>query len=137
MLTEFSLKNGHNKSTILLHNKDGFVQTNIPMLHINYVNHIRKKCNESWQLANICLLIPQKPLGLLTTQRLIRKGVEMKVRIEDICTACGLCCDTCPEVFEMGDEFAEVIIDEVPEDLEDTVQQAVDECPVEAIIIEE
>ena len=61
----------------------------------------------------------------------------MKVRIEDICTACGLCCDTCPEVFEMGDEIAEVVIDEVPEDLEDVVQQAADECPVEAIFIEE
>ena len=61
----------------------------------------------------------------------------MKVRIVDICTACGLCCDTCPEVFEMGDEIAEVVIDEVPEDLEDAVQQAADECPVEAIIIEE
>ena len=26
----------------------------------------------------------------------------MKVSIEDTCTACGLCCDTCPEVFEIG-----------------------------------
>jgi ferredoxin len=58
----------------------------------------------------------------------------MKVRIEDTCTACGLCCDTCPEVFEMGDEMATVIVDEVPADSEEAVQQAIDECPVGAIL---
>jgi len=36
----------------------------------------------------------------------------------------------------MGPEMAEVIADEVPSELEDAVQQAADECPVEAIIIE-
>ncbi|MHC4770418.1 MAG: ferredoxin [Planctomycetota bacterium] len=60
----------------------------------------------------------------------------MKVGIEDSCTACGLCVDTCPEVFEMGDEIAEVIVDNVPPELEETAQQAADECPVEAIVIE-
>lgn len=60
----------------------------------------------------------------------------MNVRIEDNCTACGLCVDTCPDVFEMGDEIAEVIVDEVPAELEETVQQAADECPVEAIVVE-
>ncbi|OQY06081.1 MAG: 4Fe-4S ferredoxin [Planctomycetales bacterium 4572_13] len=60
----------------------------------------------------------------------------MKVRTEDSYTACGLCVDTCPEVFQMGDEIAEVIIDNVPPELEETTQQAADECPVEAIVIE-
>ena len=60
----------------------------------------------------------------------------MRLRIEDTCTACGLCIDTCPEVFEMGPEIAEVSVDEVPAGYEDTVQQAADECPAEAIIIE-
>lgn len=60
----------------------------------------------------------------------------MVVTIEDTCTACGLCVDTCPEVFEMGDDKAEVIVDEVPAEHEDAVQQAADECPVEAIIVE-
>ena len=60
----------------------------------------------------------------------------MKVRIEDSCTACGLCVYTCPDVFEMGDEIAEVIVDNVPPELEETAQQAADECPVEAIVIE-
>ena len=60
----------------------------------------------------------------------------MKVRIEDTCTACGLCCDTCPEVFEMGSELAQVKVKEVPGEFEDAVQQAADECPVEAIVID-
>ncbi len=60
----------------------------------------------------------------------------MKVRIEDTCTACGLCVDTCPDVFEMGDDIAQVIVDEVPEGFEADVQQAADECPSESIIVE-
>ncbi|MBN2590968.1 MAG: ferredoxin [Sedimentisphaerales bacterium] len=60
----------------------------------------------------------------------------MRVSIEDTCTACGLCVDTCPEVFEMGDEMAQVIVDEVPAEFEEAAQQAADECPVEAITIE-
>ncbi|MBN1506879.1 MAG: ferredoxin [Sedimentisphaerales bacterium] len=60
----------------------------------------------------------------------------MKARIEDTCTACGLCCDTCPEVFEMGDDMATVIATPVPDEYRELVQQAADECPVEAIVIE-
>jgi ferredoxin len=59
----------------------------------------------------------------------------MKVRIEDTCTTCCLCCDTCPEVFELGDEMAQLIVDEVPAEYDDAVEQAADECPVEAIVI--
>jgi len=59
----------------------------------------------------------------------------MRVRVEDTCTACGLCVDTCPEVFEMGDDMAQAITDEVPAEHEDAVQQAADECPVEAIVV--
>lgn len=60
----------------------------------------------------------------------------MKVRIEDNCTACGLCVDTCPDVFEMGPDMARVIVEEVPAEFEEAAQQAADECPVEAIITE-
>jgi ferredoxin len=60
----------------------------------------------------------------------------MKVRIDDNCTACGLCVDTCPDVFAMGDSKAEVIVENVPAEQEETVQQAADECPVEAILVE-
>ncbi len=61
----------------------------------------------------------------------------MKAKVLDTCTACGLCVDTCPEVFQMGDDIAEVIVDEIPEGEEAAAQQAADECPVEAIEIEE
>ena len=60
----------------------------------------------------------------------------MKVKIEDTCTVCELCVDTCPEVFRMGSDMAEVIVDEVPAEFEQAVQQAAEECPVEAIIVE-
>ena len=60
----------------------------------------------------------------------------MKVTIEETCSACGLCVDTCPEVFEMGEEIAQVIVDVVPAELEDSARQAAEDCPVEAIIIE-
>jgi ferredoxin len=60
----------------------------------------------------------------------------MRVKIEDTCTACGLCVDTCPDVFQMGSDIAEVIVDEVPAEFEDAVQQAADECPIEAIVVE-
>ncbi len=60
----------------------------------------------------------------------------MRVRVEDTCTACEQCVETCPEVFQMGDQMAEVIVDEVPPEYEDAVQQAADECPVEAIIVD-
>ena len=60
----------------------------------------------------------------------------MKVRIEDTCTACELCVDTCPDVFEMGADMAQVIVDDVPAEFEDAVRQAADECPSESIIIE-
>ena len=60
----------------------------------------------------------------------------MKVRIEDTCVSCGLCCDTCPDVFEMGEAMAVVTVDAVPAELEAAAQQAADECPVEAIIVE-
>ena len=64
------------------------------------------------------------------------KEIAMKVKVEDTCTACGLCVDTCPEVFELSDEYAEVLVQEVPAEHEEAVQQAADECPVEAIIVE-
>ena len=62
----------------------------------------------------------------------------MKVSIdEDLCTGCGLCEETAPDVFEMPDEIAKVKVDVVPADSEDAVRQAAEECPVECIAIEE
>ncbi|MCK4749206.1 MAG: ferredoxin, partial [Bacteroidales bacterium] len=50
-----------------------------------------------------------------------------------LCTACGLCVEMCPEVFEMVVEAAEVISDPVPLDQMDCVIEAEESCPVEAI----
>ncbi len=50
-----------------------------------------------------------------------------------LCTACGLCVELCPEVFEMGIEAAEVIADPIPLDQMDCVKEAEESCPVEAI----
>lgn len=60
----------------------------------------------------------------------------MKVKITKDCVACGRCVDICPDVFEMGEQFAEVKVDTVPPQNEDNVRQAVEECPVSAIIVE-
>lgn len=55
----------------------------------------------------------------------------------NVCTGCGLCIDTCPQVYEMGDEgVAIVIADPVPPDVADAARDAADQCPVEAIRIE-
>jgi len=60
----------------------------------------------------------------------------MRVKIdEDLCIACGLCEESVPEVFRLGDDVAEVIVDEVPADLEDSVREAASDCPVSAITV--
>lgn len=56
---------------------------------------------------------------------------------EDLCTGCGLCEETCPEGFELVDDLAEVIVDEVPPGVQEEAREAAEECPVEAISIEE
>ena len=56
---------------------------------------------------------------------------------EETCIGCGLCAETCPEVFEMNDDKARAKVDEVPEDLAESCREAAESCPVEAIQIEE
>ena len=56
---------------------------------------------------------------------------------EETCIGCGLCAETCPEVFEMNDDKARAKMDEVPEDLAESCREAAEGCPVEAIQIEE
>ena len=57
---------------------------------------------------------------------------------KDTCTGCGVCAETCPEVFELADDdTAKVIANPVPAAVEATCREAADDCPVEAISIEE
>ena len=62
----------------------------------------------------------------------------MKVRVDaDLCTGCGLCADICPEVLEIQDDISVVLVEEVPEEQADVVREAAEDCPVEAIIVED
>ena len=64
----------------------------------------------------------------------------MKATIdEDLCTGCEECVEAVPDVFEMNDdgELAKVKVGTVPEDQEDAVRTAADDCPAEAILIED
>ena len=63
----------------------------------------------------------------------------MRVEVDpDACIACGLCVESCPEVFEMDDDsdIAITKAEEVPEDSEECAEQAAGDCPVGAIIVE-
>jgi len=50
----------------------------------------------------------------------------------DLCISCGLCADTCPDVYEMQDA-AIVIADPVPPELEQSAIEAEEACPSDAI----
>ncbi len=62
----------------------------------------------------------------------------MKAVIDrDGCISCGLCAETCPEVFRMADDgLAEVYVDEIPEEEEDSASEAAEDCPVNVISVE-
>jgi ferredoxin len=55
----------------------------------------------------------------------------------DLCTGCELCTETCPEIFEMQGEVAVTSVDVIPVDAVECARQAAEECPVEAIALEE
>lgn len=63
----------------------------------------------------------------------------MKVTVDkDLCLGCGICEGIVPEVFSLEREpVAEVLLDPVPEEFWALVRESAEECPEEAIIIEE
>jgi ferredoxin len=62
----------------------------------------------------------------------------MKAKVDESkCDGTGICEGICPEVFELQDDVAKVIVDEVPKDAEDSCREAAENCPTEAITIEE
>ena len=53
---------------------------------------------------------------------------------QDVCISCGMCTAICDAVFAFNDYGkASVILDEIPEDLEASVDEAKNSCPVQAI----
>lgn len=56
---------------------------------------------------------------------------------KDTCTGCGLCVDTCADVFEMDGGLAIVKVSPVPEGSRESCRDAANGCPVNAIIIDE
>ena len=53
---------------------------------------------------------------------------------QDVCIGCGACQATAPDVFEINDDgLAEVLVEEVPEELKEDVIDAKEGCPVNAI----
>ena len=55
----------------------------------------------------------------------------MKATVNEECIGCGLCEGTCSD-----DGVAVAIEEDVPEDAEDAAQEAADNCPVSAIVVE-
>ncbi len=60
----------------------------------------------------------------------------MKLKVnEDVCIGCGACQAVCDEVFEIKDDgIATVIVDEISEDLKESALDAMEGCPVGAIV---
>lgn len=63
----------------------------------------------------------------------------MRVHINrDKCTGHGVCESLAPEVFEVRDDGLAYVMTELPaEDLRAAVEDACDQCPVEALTVEE
>jgi ferredoxin len=61
----------------------------------------------------------------------------MKATVDpDLCIGCGLCEETCPEVFRLGDDsIAHVIDDDPPAETYADIEEAAELCPTSAITV--
>lgn len=62
----------------------------------------------------------------------------MKVKVnQDTCIGCGMCVSMCSEVFDYNDAgLSEAKADEFDSSLEDSIVEAQQACPVDAIEVE-
>jgi ferredoxin len=56
---------------------------------------------------------------------------------ESLCTGCGPCEDICPQVFHITEGVSKVQTNPVPSDVEDSCREAMEQCPTNAISIEQ
>lgn len=73
-----------------------------------------------------------------TNENDLERKFEMKATVDqDLCIGCGICEGVVPEVFSLQSEpYAEVLLDPIPEEFQDAVREASEECPESAISIE-
>ena len=59
----------------------------------------------------------------------------MKIKIADYCIRCGICEDLYPDIFKRNYEehCMDILVDEIPAELEERVEQAMADCAVAAI----
>ncbi len=62
----------------------------------------------------------------------------MKIKVDaETCIGCQMCVQVAPDLFEMQEDKAVAKVEEVAEDKQDEAKQASEQCPVDAIPIEE
>ena len=55
---------------------------------------------------------------------------------KDECIGCGMCVNICPEVFRMGEDEKAIVIKDTTPETEQGVAEAMENCPVAAIVEE-
>jgi len=61
----------------------------------------------------------------------------MRAKVDrDLCIGSAMCVATAPDVFELDDEGLSRVVDEGAAD-EETLRQAAEGCPVQAVILED
>lgn len=52
------------------------------------------------------------------------------------CISCGICINTCPEVFQFDEDEKSHVVNQPDSSQEEAVQEAADNCPVSVIYVE-
>jgi ferredoxin len=67
-------------------------------------------------------------------KKIERNSMEVKID-KELCTGCGLCEETCPDIFKLNEDedIAEVIKTDYDENDEECIEEAIESCPTEAI----